>query len=399
MSESNRKKRPPATPEQPARRQFLGSVVTGALAGSAGVAAGQPGPDASGRLFDRLYGCLAGLYIGSAMGVPVEGWSMERVAKEHGILKTFLPHKQWWNFPYPAGSTEDGVERAKYMCLAIIEKQDRITADDLVKMWVKITDDEKKLKAMKNITTAFDLELMAVARTGALPAAMLGTTIRYSHLSATIRCFAPITMINACDPDGAVQDLYDVARVYQPLTSDGFWWGTAYNAALAYAFRPDATVSSVIDTAVTYAPRQIKRELQRALDIAKKHADPMDMRKDFNEFYSGRGVPYPISYANETAVKALAIFSATKGNFKESMILSVNFGRDTDCLAAGVGALAGAFSGASSIPPDWIRTVDDATRQNPNTCSQHTIREDAEGIHRALLNRVKKAKEWMALLG
>jgi ADP-ribosylglycohydrolase len=269
------------------------------------------------RLFDRLYGCLAGVYIGSAMGVPVEGWSMERVAKEYGVLKTFQPHKQWWNFAYPAGSTEDGVERAKYMCLAIAEKQDRISADDLVKMWLKITDDPAKLKAMEFITTDFDRELMALARANAMPAAMLGTTIRYSHLSGTIRCFAPIAMINACDPDGAVKDLNDVARVYHPLTSDGLLWGVSYNAALAYAFRPDATVDSVLETAMTYAPQKIKRELQRGLDIAKKHADPFDMRQDFNQVYnSGRGVPYPISYANETAVKALAIFGAVKATSK-----------------------------------------------------------------------------------
>jgi hypothetical protein len=76
----------------------------------------------------------------------------------------------------------------------------------------------------------------------------------------------------------------------------------------------------------------------------------------------------------------------------------VNFGRDTDCLAAAVGALAGAFSGASTVPPDWIETVDKATKQNPNTNSQHTMKENAQGVYNALLNRLKKAKEWQSML-
>jgi ADP-ribosylglycohydrolase len=403
MSEDSSDNQSLASADQPARRHFISSLMTGTVAASTGLASAtvgsaQPRPDSPRSLFDKLYGCLAGVYIGSAMGVPVESWTMERIAEKYGLLTTFQPHRMYgYPDPYPPGTTEDGTERVKYLCLAIIGKQDRITADDLVKTWLKVIDTDAKFEAMKKTTTAFDRELMAIARTGAIPAAMIGTLVQYSHLNATIRCFAPIAMINACDPDGAVRDLYDVARVYQPLTSDGYPWGACYNAALAHAFRPDATVNSVIDTALAYATNpQVKRRLQRALDIARKNADPMDMRKDFLQLFSGRGpTPYHDSYAEETGPKALAVFAATKGNFKETIILSVNFGRDTDCLAAGVGALAGALSGASSVPPDWIRTVDEATKRNPVTNSQLTIRETTEGIYRALQNKVKKMKEYV----
>ena len=74
------------------------------------------------------------LYIGSAMGAPVESWSMERIAEKYGLPTTFQPHRMYgYPDPYPPGTTEDGTERVKYLCLAIIGKQDRITADDLVK--------------------------------------------------------------------------------------------------------------------------------------------------------------------------------------------------------------------------------------------------------------------------
>ncbi|MFC1716816.1 hypothetical protein ACFL6S_24320 [Candidatus Poribacteria bacterium] len=37
----------------------------------------------------------------------------------------------------PPGTTEDGVERQKLMLIAIIEKQDRITAEDVVKILLR----------------------------------------------------------------------------------------------------------------------------------------------------------------------------------------------------------------------------------------------------------------------
>ena len=78
----------------------------------------------------------------------------------------------------PAGSTEDGIERQKLMCTAIIEKGDRITADDLVATWIKVCDPEK----MVNMTEQFDRDLLAVAKSGIVQAGDLGNLCKYSHL-------------------------------------------------------------------------------------------------------------------------------------------------------------------------------------------------------------------------
>jgi hypothetical protein len=42
-------------------------------------------------LREKFFGCIAGCHIGSAMGAPVEGWSYERIEREHGLLDTLLP--------------------------------------------------------------------------------------------------------------------------------------------------------------------------------------------------------------------------------------------------------------------------------------------------------------------
>src|SRR5579875_2886400 len=40
---------------------------------------------------DRFLGCLLGMAIGDALGMPVEGWPAERIRREHGWIDGYLP--------------------------------------------------------------------------------------------------------------------------------------------------------------------------------------------------------------------------------------------------------------------------------------------------------------------
>jgi len=392
------------------RRQFLSHTAVSAVGVPAFAGTSLP-PRRRGRansskpgLFEKIYGCLAGSRIGSAMGAAVEGWDMDKIANKYGLFDKLVAYHHYnVDWDHPAGSTEDGIERQKLMCTAIIEKQDRITAEDLVKTWVKVLDPEK----MKYMTEAFDRELLAHAKSGKVPAWELGRLSKYPHLNTTARSTHAIALINACDIDGVIRDIYEIGRVYQPPYSDSFAWGAAYNAAVVYAMRADATVESVIETALKYSTPEIRKEIQSGLDIAAKYNEPLGMRKEMNELYTNEQSPYcadkrmehyRASSIYETVTKALAIFAATKGNVKDAVIVAVNFGRDTDCLAASAAGLAGAFSGINTIPKEWIEAVEKGTKNNPYTNSPMTIKETAEGIYSALRNKIRKMKDYVTLM-
>ena len=355
-------------------------------------------------LFDKIYGCIAGAYIGSAMGVPVEGWDYRKIAYKYVLLQEFQSRRVIKGTLLMGGSTEDGIERQKFMYLAIIEKKDRITANDLTGTWLKVMNDEK-LEGMKQMTEQFDRDLMATARAGTVPARRLGEK-GYVNLNAPIRCFHPIALINACDEDGAIKDMQDILRMYQPVESDGYEWGAPYMAAVAHALRPDATVDSVIETALKYSSADMKKQIQAGLDIAAKVSDPINERKtiyeEFAKIYNkqtdtGAGA-YPQSRAHECATVALSFFKAVKGNMKDGIILATNNGRDADCNTAATGGLCGAFSGTKTIPAEWIETVDAATKKNPYTNSQLTIKETAKGMYAALQNKVRKMEAYGKLI-
>jgi ADP-ribosylglycohydrolase len=70
----------------------------------------------------------------------------------------------------------------------------------------------------------------------------------------------------------------------------------------------------------------------------------------------------------EAVVSAFAIFLLTDGDFRNGIVYSGNFGRDSDTIGAVAGALAGAVCGLANIPDDWVARV----RRPSGTCLQFT---------------------------
>ena len=70
------------------------------------------------------------------------------------------------------------------------------------------------------------------------------------------------------------------------------------------------------------------------------------------------------------------------------MLIATNRGYDTDCTAASAAALCGALSGTAKIPQDWIVTLDAGIANNPYTNAHFTNKATADGLYRALQNKV-----------
>ncbi|MGB9595832.1 MAG: ADP-ribosylglycohydrolase family protein [Candidatus Poribacteria bacterium] len=345
-------------------------------------------------LFEKIYGCISASHIGSSMGAAVEGWNKERIYEKYGILDKLLPYEHYGNkWIRPPGTTEDGIERQKLMLTAIIEKKDRVTAEDVVKIWLR----DIKPESDGMVSEPFEKVLLSMARAG-IPAQHIGRYCPWDGLVSMARSCHGIGIINACDPDGASRDIYDVGLLYQTHVGDGLKWAEIVAVGIAYALRSDATVDSVIETVIRYAHPRIIGELKRGLDIASKYDNVFDMRDDFYKIYNGTGIAYAQSWANEVVTKAFAVFKVTNGNASDAIIGAVNFGRDTDCLAAIAGGLAGALSGIETIRQEWIEQVDYAVKLNKYTNSQRTLKETAEGLYQAVLARVEKAKNWINLI-
>ena len=69
-------------------RHTMWKVVVVALVLGVIVSYAQPAGGASpkDRLFARIYGSVAGVFIGNAIGEPVEGWTWEKIESTYGLL-------------------------------------------------------------------------------------------------------------------------------------------------------------------------------------------------------------------------------------------------------------------------------------------------------------------------
>jgi len=361
-------------------------------------------------LRDRFRGCIAASWIGSAMGAAVEGWSRERIREVYGFLDRLMPYRHYaayTDWTRPAGTTEDGIERQKLIATAIIEKQDRILAHDLVRVWLRDLDPSRMIYKQER----FDRSLVELARAG-VPPSELGRLWPYPNVVSMSRASHPLGLIDAGDPAGAADDSFEIGKVYIEETAFGLRWAALYNAAIAEACRPNATVASVLDVARRFAQYRaeggslyalydtIEHEVDCALELAAKHSDPMAMRDEFYEFYTGGGYfNYGMSQANEIVSKGLAVFALCQGDPKRGILTAVNFGRDTDCLAAVAGGLCGALSGAQAIPAEWIAQVNEATGQDPYTNNRRTIEETADGLLSAFHARRQRLAEYVQQMG
>jgi len=361
-------------------------------------------------LREKFEGCIAGSWVGSAMGAPMEGASREAIKLAHGFLDRLLPYKHYTNetdWERLPGTTEDGIERQKLISTAIIEKQDRILPHDLVRVWLRDLTPER----MKYKQERFDRSLLELAGAG-VPPAELGRLWPFPNVVSLARASHPLGLINAGDPQGAADDAFQVGLVYMSPIAFGLRWAALYDAAIGEACKPHATVESVLAVAKRFVHYRaeagklyalydtIENEVSHALELASRHSDPLAMRDAFYDFYSGGNYfNYGQSQANEIVAKGLAVFAASEGDPKEAILMAVNFGRDTDCLAAIAGGLAGALAGSEAIPREWIDQVDEATRQDPYTNNRRTIGETADGLYSAFQARRERMRDFLQLMG
>lgn len=390
------------------RRHFLHSSILFPAASyvasqSAGASPAGPAAADAVSLREKFFGCIAGCHVGSALKGPCEGWFWQDCEAKFGAIDRMMPYQDYnngWN--REPGTTEDGVERQKMMITAIIEKQDRVTAEDVRKIWVR----DMKPEAAGMISEPFEAVLLAMAKSG-IPAADIGKYCDYAGLVSMSRSCHPIPLINAGDVENAIADVMEVGQLYQTANSRGLRWAAVMAIAIATATKPGATVDSVIgavlkgdsrftakDNPIESGTLQIAREIERGLKIARPCKDYKELRVAFDEVYSGKGTPYPFASANEVVTKAVCVFYMVKGNTKEAMLAGVNMGRDTDCMAACAAGISGALTGGSSIPEEWIKQVDYATTKMPVTNSRRTVRQHSDGLYEAYRARLRRMRAY-----
>lgn len=346
------------------------------------------GPTAVPALADRAAGCLVGAAVGDALGGPVEGWSPEAIAERHGgrvrgIVEPF--HKDEWRTARPIAPYHKGdghVTDDTLMTHALIRVYERVrdhldayaVADHLVPdlmgnpRWIP----ELEAEALP-LQRIFLAEKWIVAR------------IHYGHadpreagVGNIVNCgaamyMAPVGVVNAGNPRAAYGEALDVAGAHQ--SSYGREAAAVFAAAVAAAFAPGATPESVVEQALRLAKDGTREAIEAVCDVAARHDDfedalgplrgavePYDtVGPDYRNPSLGARRPSRLHSIEELPV-ALGMLLVGGGDYRHTVLGSVNYGRDCDSIATMSGAIVGALRGEPAVPGEWSEEVGRASR-------------------------------------
>jgi ADP-ribosylglycohydrolase len=353
------------------------------------------------QLFKKVFGSVAASNIGSAIGAAVEwvsvpGGGWKAVEDHFGWVEDLLPWVQkerdvrYWNNSPPLryrhmdmapGMTEDGAEIRYLLELAIIERNGRVTVEDVAEVWRREIKRED-IGRLVNPHIVIHLDrLRAGDENTRIHPRLIGAMTPWPGLVDAAHMIGPVGIINAGDPRQAALDTMDICSLLQPVVSGGTEGSKVIAAATAEAFRPSATVDSIIEAARANVSLHTRQILDEALEIARRHPDIREIREPIRRHFMPT---YPYADAVETAAEVLALFWITKGDVRQGMIGATNLGRDTDCIGGMLGSICGAFKGIDGVPAEWVETVQAAIDANAYTLQKMSMRETAAALTKAV---------------
>ncbi len=337
----------------------------------------------------KATGALAGAAVGDALGGAAEGNTPEAIQERYdgfitGIVPPFL--EDWRNArpiaPYHKG---DGhVTDDTLMTTALVDVYDTVRdhldayaiADHLVPLLI----------GEKRWIPEFESEGLLLHRIF-LAEKWLVTRLHYGHIDPReagvgniVNCgatmyVAPIGIVNAGAPDAAYAEAIDVAGAHQ--SSYGREAAGVYAAAVAEAMRPGASVGSVVETALRLAKDGTRDAIEAVVDAAATVTDwrsglgvlraavePFDtVGPQYRQPAKDARIPSRTKSIEELPV-ALGMLVAAQGDYREAVLGSINYGRDSDSIAVMAGSIAGALGGVDVVPSEWIDGVSDGSRMD-----------------------------------
>jgi ADP-ribosylglycohydrolase len=338
-------------------------------------------------LEDRVAGCLVGAAVGDALGGPVEGWSPEQIAERHGgrVQGIVGPFYENWRTARPIAPYHKGDGHVT---------DDTLMTHALVRVYATVRDHLDAYSVADHLvpdligTPRWIPELEAEAlplQRIFLAEKWIVARLHYGHVDPReagvgniVNCgaamyMAPVGVVNAGNPAAAYAEALEVAAPHQ--SSYGREAAGVFAAAVAAAFRPGATPQSVVGDVLALAKDGTRAAIEAVCEVAARHEDfesalvplreavaPFDtVGPQYRQPSLGARRPSRLHSIEELPV-ALGMLLVGGGDFRHSVLGSVNYGRDCDSIATMSGAISGVLGGAGAVPAEWSEEVARASR-------------------------------------
>ena len=290
-------------------------------------------------LEDAARGLLLGTMVGDAMGMPVSGWSHDRIAATFGLLRGYVDGR------LPAGTYTDETEMALSSAQSILE--DRAFSPETA---------ARNLVAFFTLWRGYDVDTCNVV-------SKLQSGLSWEESSAesfgagpAVRV-APVAFFYADSPE-----LKERARQCAHVTT---YHPNAVVATVVFALAVEAALQAGMLAEGIEWPRLVRRLVEAAEGVELPEQSEAVARQverlaelEFGPDLRARAGRIARVFVRDDSVvsavpAALAALRAGR-DFEETVVVAVNAGGPTDSIGALAGALAGVYYGASAIPEDLL---------------------------------------------
>ncbi|MGQ9718396.1 MAG: ADP-ribosylglycohydrolase family protein [Nitrososphaerales archaeon] len=316
------------------------------------------------QMLSRSIGCLAGVAIGDAMGMPTSGYSPEQISERFGKVVGFMdaPIGHIIHDGLKAGQVTDDTQITLILADAIIH-DGCVSPEGFARRlfdW-SIKSGSYGTKLLGPSTTRV-LEKMA-KRVRPEDISEMGATD-----GASMR-ISPIGILNAGFSIKKVVEDVVKACILTHNTDVAISAASAVASAISKAIAGDCGVDDIIGGGMEGAKLGVKfgnyypaASVDKRIELAIRL---VSNAKNFEEIisslydYVGAGIE-----SNEAIPTAFGVFIATKGEPMGAIIMATNIGGDADTIASIVGGMAGAFKGIKAFPKDVVEKVEQVNGLN-----------------------------------
>lgn len=343
----------------------------------------------SDTLVDRAVGALVGAAVGDALGGATEGWTPAQIRQRWGgwVEGIVPPYFENWSTARPIAPYHKGdghVTDDTLMTHLLVEVYDQarthLTAYDVAERLVPL------MIGRKVWIPELEAEALPLQRVF-LAEKYIALRLHWGHVDPreagvgnAVNCgaamyVAPVGIVNAADPDTAYAEAIDIAGAHQ--SSFGREAAGVMAACVAEAARPGANLDDVVGVALRLAKDGTRAAIEAVVTAAagaghwsdaidsgvlRDAVRPYDtVGDDYRDQGLGARRPSRVHSIEELPV-ALGMLVLARGDWRESVIGGVNYGRDSDSIATMAGAIAGAMGGLAVVPGDLVEAVAEASR-------------------------------------
>jgi len=309
------------------------------------------------HLLGKIHGCLAGVAVGDALGMPMAGWTPAEVRRRYGHVTDLIAPAP--DHPLHGKLSLGSITDDTQLTMAIVDMilvdgavSRRGMADRIVK-WVR----ENNL---------LETRILGPSTKGAVQMLMAGhdpsETGKTGITNGGAMKISPIGIINVARPMAKLVD--DVEETCMPTHCTGVALAasSAVAAAVSEALRADSTIGSVVAASRRAAKMGEVRGAQLAypsvekrIAMATRLVKGKTPEKAAEALYDQIGADIASSDAIPTAV---GLFVAGGGEPMKTITLTANMGGDTDTIGAMAGGIAGAYTGIDAFPMHILDTVE-----------------------------------------